>query len=108
MALLQRLDAERLEKRERLRAQTIESLREALRQVLPGQAVYVYGSILRPGQFHARSDVDLALVAEPVGRSVYRVQADLETVLRRPVDLCVLEETRLRRKIETEGERWTS
>lgn len=106
--LLQRREAERLQKRERLRTETLEMLRAVLREVLPGQAVYVYGSILQPGRFRTRSDIDLALVEEPTDRSIYRVQAQLETALRRPVDLCVLGETRLRRKIETEGQRWTN
>ena len=106
--LLKRLELQRRERRERLRAATIRSLREALRQVLPGRSVYVYGSLIEPGRFHPRSDVDLALLDEEADRSVFRIQAELEEHVKRPVDLCVLSQTRLRQKIETEGERWTS
>ena len=108
MTLLQRREHERGESRERLRREVLALLRDALRDVLPGRTVYVYGSLTQPGRFHARSDIDLALAGEEPDRSVFRIQADLEERIGRPVDLCVLTQTRLRAKIETEGERWTN
>lgn len=105
---LQRLERERRERLEAERQRMLGVLRDALGRLVPGQRVYVYGSVIRPGRFHDRSDVDLALVEEPSGRSLYGLMADLTDALGRPVDLCMLSETRLREKIQQEGELWTS
>ena len=96
------------EQAERMRLEALARLREAVRTVLPGQAIYVYGSVVRPGEFREGSDVDVALVTEPPDRSIYRVQSELTELVGRPVDICLLEETRLREKIIREGELWTS
>jgi predicted nucleotidyltransferase len=72
----------------------------------PGEKVLVYGSITRTNAFHRRSDVDLAFVEVPKGHSIYRMQVLLEEAVGRPVDLTILGETRLRQKIEQEGELW--
>lgn len=42
------------------------------------------------------------------GKTIWLLQAELEERLRRPVDLCLLQETRLRDKILREGEEWTT
>ncbi len=108
MTLLQRLDRERRERCEQLRLETRERLRSSLRRHLPGATVYVYGSLVRPGGFRESSDVDIALLEEPADCSIFLLQAQIEDDIGRDVDLVLLSETRLRAKIEREGERWTS
>jgi predicted nucleotidyltransferase len=98
----------RSRQREQLRLATLKALREALVEVLPGRSCVIFGSVLRPGRFHERSDVDLALWDTPRGLSAYRLQAALEERLGRPVDLVLLPESRLRDKILQEGELWTN
>jgi predicted nucleotidyltransferase len=108
MSLSQRLENERLQRRETLRLEVRGRLRKALAEIAPGEPVIVFGSLTQPHRFHACSDVDLAFVEEPRACSIYRMQARLEEHLGHPVDVLVLSETRLREKIEREGERWTS
>ena len=54
--------------------------------------------MVRPGGVREGSDVDIALVGEPPDRSIFRVQPDLTELVGRPVDVCLLDETRLRAK----------
>lgn len=107
MRLLHQREAEARERRERDRISARARLREILSRYLTGREIYLFGSITRPGAFHGKSDVDLALTALPSGRTQYGLIALLEEELRRPVDLLLLPETRLREKIEREGEKWT-
>lgn len=83
-------------------------LQNALRELAPGETVFVFGSLVKAGCFHDRSDVDVAFADEPRRFSIYRMQAELEDRLGRPVDVMLLGDTRLREKIEREGERWTN
>jgi len=105
--LLKAREAQRRKQRETLRAEVRETLRRALAELAPGESVFVFGSLVKSETFHARSDVDVAFEEEPRLCSLYRMQAELEDRLRRPVDVMLLKETRLREKIEREGERWT-
>ncbi len=104
--LLAEREEERLKQRELLRQAVLDKLRKVLAEVVPGEPVHVFGSILKPHRFHAQSDVDIAFEAEPRRMSIYRAQAELEERMRRRVDVMLLGETRLRDKIEREGERW--
>lgn len=108
MTLLQQRDADRREQRLTLRARTLHELESVLREILPGTRVVVFGSLLQPGVFNEASDVDLALFEEPQGKNRWWIQAELEERLRRPVDLVLLSESRLREKILQEGELWTT
>lgn len=107
MKLLREMHADRVAKREPLRACVREKLRRALSTLLPGSEVVLFGSITQHGAFHQKSDVDLAVMALPAGCSLYGLIAILEEELERSVDVLVLNETRLREKILAEGERWT-
>ena len=72
MTLLHEANRHRAENDERERGPVRERLRAALAEFLPaGSRVWVYGSLTRPGRFREWSDVDLALEAEPAGRSIY-------------------------------------
>ncbi len=105
--LLQRRDAQRADERLRLWEETREKLRRALGELLPGERVIVFGSIVQRGRFNAASDIDLALFHEPCDRSIFSLQAALEERMQRPVDLVVLPEIRFAEKIIQEGDEWT-
>lgn len=106
MSLLSKLEHRRLLAREALRLQTRLDLQRVLSDLLPRQTVIVFGSLTRPGKFHARSDIDVALLEPVPAMSEYRLQALLEESLHRSIDLVVLNGVRFREKIEREGERW--
>jgi predicted nucleotidyltransferase len=103
---LRKLDQTRLAKREALREETREKLRASLHELIPNSEVFVYGSITAPFRFHAKSDIDLAILKDPGGAAIYRLQSQIEEQLGRPVDLVLLNESRLREKILASGERW--
>ena len=106
MDLLKRREERRLQAREELRLAVRQRLREALSQLAPGEKILLFGSVTRPHAFHERSDVDIAFIEEPRRVSRYGLQARLEEIVRRPIDLIVLPECRFRQKIEREGEPW--
>lgn len=108
MELLKRREERRWQRREELRQQVRQRLKEALHQLAPGEEIFLFGSVTRPHAFHERSDVDIAFIEEPKKSSRYGLQAKLEELIHHPVDLVVLSECRFRKKIEREGEAWTS
>ncbi len=94
--------------RESERKRLLARLRTELASLLPGgDTVWVFGSLLQPGRFGAASDIDVALDRRPTAFSEFWLQGELEMRLGRRVDVLVLAETRLREKIEREGESWT-
>lgn len=106
--LLQELERTRARERETLRLVVRDRLRAALRAVYPaGTQVWVFGSLVRAGRFDESSDVDVAVAAPPAGRSLFWLQGELEARVGLAVDALLLDETRLRPKIEREGELWT-
>jgi len=107
MTVLQRALAQRLEQREELRKEVLSATLAALDRLVTAGDAYLYGSVVRPGRFHERSDVDIALTAAPGDVPVYRLQARLEDAIGRPVDLCILDETRFGPYIVREGVLWT-
>jgi predicted nucleotidyltransferase len=107
VTLLQEMNEVRAARAERLRLAVREELRAALRDILPGVSVTVFGSLTRVGRFTDASDVDLALGAEPAGLSIYQLIGQLSERLGRRVDVLVLSESRFRDKILREGETWT-
>jgi predicted nucleotidyltransferase len=108
MTLLQQRDEARRKRRLDILTETRGRLRSALRELIPGQRVVVFGSLTKPGVFNDRSDVDLALEVEPVQMSVERLTSELMERLNRPVDVLVLDRCRFREKILQEGEAWTA
>jgi predicted nucleotidyltransferase len=105
--LLEKMQQERLQGRERLRAEVRRQLREVLPQTIPGQRVVVFGSLAKPGRFSEGSDIDLALESEPPDMSLYQLTSLLAERMGRRVDVVLLPESRLRDKILREGETWT-
>jgi predicted nucleotidyltransferase len=107
MTLLQQIDSERSLRREALRDKTRRRLRRALKDLLPGQRVIVFGSLSKPGKFSETSDVDIAIDHEPANASIYQLTSLLAEKLGRPVDVVLLGDCRLRDRILREGETWT-
>jgi predicted nucleotidyltransferase len=106
--LLQKITADRAARREKLRLALRARLRNALREVLPGTPVTVFGSLTRQGDFTESSDIDLALETEPESSSLYQVIAQLSERLDRRVDVVLLPECRFSEKLRREGETWTA
>lgn len=105
--LLFRRDEARRARRIAVRLQVRRDLRAALEALVPGERVWIFGSLTQPGRFHDASDVDVALEAEPVVMSAGRLSSELSERLARPVDVVLLESCRFRDKIRREGELWT-
>ncbi len=108
LTILQHASARRRETNERERLAALSALRSALRDILPGERVYVFGSALLPGRFGPDSDLDVALEREPRGQSMYAIASRLMEAVGRPVDVVLLGESRLSAKILQEGEAWTT
>jgi predicted nucleotidyltransferase len=106
MTLLQKRDLAREQRRLVVFAETRRDLKSALRELIPGHRVIIFGSLARPGVFNDRSDVDLALETEPEQISAERLTSELIERLDRPVDVVLLNRCRIRDKILREGEVW--
>src|SRR6266513_1461156 len=104
MTLLQQMERQRFENRERCRHDERRRLREVLAITTPGQRVYVYGSLIRPGKFTGESDIDLALESEPHDMTIYQLISLLGERMGRRVDVLLLDECRFKDKIFREGE----
>lgn len=107
MTLLQKRAAARRERRLSLYQTTRAELGAALHATVPGEPVWLFGSITQPGRFNDASDIDLALEHEPAGLSALALSSELEERLRRRVDVVLLPRCRWKEKILREGERWT-
>ena len=107
MTLLEQMEREQLEKRERLRQEIRRRLWEVLSRTIPGRRVLVFGSLIRPGRFTDESDIDLALESEPPGMTIYQLIGLLSERMGRSVDVILLDECRFRDRIFREGEPWT-
>ncbi|MDP9122341.1 MAG: nucleotidyltransferase domain-containing protein [Acidobacteriota bacterium] len=86
----QRREALALAEREALRAEVLAQVRQAVHQLAPRhpaiRSVHLFGSLLQPGRFGPRSDVDLALDCDdPAAETPF--WRDLEHALGRDVDL---------------------
>ena len=108
MTLLQKRDLARQQRRLEVFSETRRRLQSALKELIPGQRVIVFGSLTKPGVFNDRSDVDLALETEPGQMSAERLVSELMERLERPVDVLLLNRCRFRGKILREGEAWTA
>jgi predicted nucleotidyltransferase len=101
-----RRDQGRRAEREALRLEVLERARAAIRQRAPEfpaiRAAYLFGSILRPGLFHAQSDVDVAIDCDELESETPFWRA-LEIALERNVDL-LPREGRIAQAVEDYGE----
>jgi predicted nucleotidyltransferase len=106
MTLLQQRDAARERRRLEIYEETRRRLRDSLAELVPGQKVILFGSLTKPGIFNDRSDVDLALEAEPLQMDTWRLTAELMEKLGRSVDIVLLDHCRFDKRIRREGEVW--
>jgi predicted nucleotidyltransferase len=107
MTVLQQMEAERLQNRERLRLEMRRELHLALGELVPARKVIVFGSLVKQGRFTENSDIDVAFESEPACLSRYQLTSLLAERLGRKVDMVLLPECRFRDKILREGEAWT-
>ena len=89
-----------------VQSQVRRDLRAALEALVPGERVWIFGSLTQPGRVKDASDVDVALEAAPAVMSAGRLSSELSERLARPVDVVLLEACRFRDKIRREGELW--
>ena len=106
ISLLQQRDQANATENELLRQVALEKLHQGFRRYLPGQPAWVYGSILKPGKFRFGSDIDVALENPSTNYSLYALQSLLTEATEHQVDICMLAETRLNKKIVSQGQRW--
>ena len=93
---------------EELRLQVLSSISTVLARLqgrYTWREIYVFGSVLRKGRFCPDSDVDFAVLGLPK-HDLYRLVGELSDALGRPVDVVVLEESRLKEAIKRKGVRW--
>lgn len=83
-------------------------LRAALARHVPGTAVWVYGSLVKPGRFHEWSDVDVAFESLPARMTLEYLQSLLSADVGREVDVCPIDRTRLKPMIKGSGKRWNA
>jgi predicted nucleotidyltransferase len=107
MTLLEQMARQRHESRERLRHEERLRLREVLHQTIPGRRVFVFGSLVKPGNFTEESDIDLALESEPPDMTIYQLISLLSERMGRRVDVLLLDECRFKDRILREAELWT-
>ena len=103
-----RLEAERKARRLALWTEAREKLRKALHEVIPGERVWLFGSITRKDDFRETSDIDIAIERESHGLTYWELIGEIDERVERPVDVVLLPESRLREKILSTGELWTS
>jgi len=94
--------------KERVRLSVLEEVNKALYEislVYEWKEVFIFGSIIKPGQFSSRSDVDIGIGG--LNKFLhYRLVADLSGILDRSVDVVRLEDCSFAEVIRTRGRRW--
>ena len=73
MTVLQEMERERLQRRERLRLDTRKELHVALTELVAGRKVIVFGSLVKRGRFTESSDIDVAFDSLPADVSLYQL-----------------------------------
>jgi predicted nucleotidyltransferase len=101
------MERDEKDRREEMRLVLRGELRDVVQELLPGQSVVLFGSLVKPDKFSEISDVDLAIENEPAGMTIYQLMSLLEERLGRRVDVVLLSECRFRERILREGEVWT-
>ena len=94
---------------ERMRKEALERLLNVLPSLSKKygiQRAYVFGSILKNGRFHARSDVDVA-VKGLSNAKYFRFWAELSDRLGREVDVVQVEKHRLGERVLKGALEWT-
>ncbi len=106
MKLLLQERAREASARERLRVETLARLKASLADLLPGQRVWLLGSLVKSGRFAETSDVDIALEHEPESTPLYRLRSLLSERVGREVDIVTLDHCHFAEAIRREGVQW--
>lgn len=107
-ALWLRAREKKQQEQERLRKEVLWQVEAALKELATRYSwteIYLFGSLLQPGRFDRDSDVDLSVAGLPK-QDLYRLTAELMSLLGRNVDLVILEESSLSEKIRQKGVLW--
>lgn len=92
--LLDRALRRKRQEREKLRRETIQKLKRTVPQLTKSYAierVFLFGSAIKPGYFHERSDVDIAVYGL-ASENYFSFMAALSRALKRDVDVIQLED----------------
>lgn len=103
-SLLDKIIEERYAEREKKRLETLQSLTEKLKSHFSQKGfkkVYIFGSILKAGEFHDFSDIDIAV--EGLTGDYFRVCADAEEIIGREIEVVEIEKCKFRDSIEKYG-----
>ncbi len=107
--LLDQALEQRRQRLEEARQQTLRQTFDLLDKVATPLGVdraYVFGSVLRAGRFHERSDVDVAVEAiEP--EAFFALMSRLSSALVRDVDVVDLRKCHFAERVRETGELWT-
>ena len=109
-SVLDRALAQRRAESEEQRQATLARVLAVLDEVAPGFGVheaYVFGSLARPGRYHAQSDIDVA-VCWPGGTGFFDLAGDVSRRLGQDIDILPLDQIHFADKIRREGIKWTS
>jgi len=91
--LLDRALRRKRQEREKLRRETIQKLKRAVSRLAKSygiERVFLFGSAIKPGRFHERSDVDVA-VSGLANEDYFSFMAALSRTIKRDVDVVQLE-----------------
>jgi predicted nucleotidyltransferase len=109
-SVLDRALAKRRAEWEKQRSVMLARVRVVLDEVLPRYGVeeaYIFGSLVKPGRYHAASDIDVAVVWEH-RRDFFGMAADVSQRLGQDIDILPLEQLPFADKIRDEGLKWTA
>lgn len=98
--LWEKLLAERIEEREKIRLKVLESVIKLLKGYFKDKKItslYLTGSIVKEGFFYDFSDLDI--VVEELKEDYFRTLCELEEILPRRVDLIELEKCPFKEKL---------
>jgi predicted nucleotidyltransferase len=108
-SVLDRALEERRAEWERRRLATLERVIAVLEAVAPEYGVeeaYVFGSLTKPGRYHAMSDIDIAVHWTGRG-SFFDLAGEVSRRLGQDIDILPLDQIPFADKIRREGIRWT-
>lgn len=94
---------------ERQRQATLARVLVVLDEWLPRYGVreaYVFGSLARPGHYHAESDIDIAVVWH--GTDFFDMAGEVSHQLGQDIDILPLAQLPFADKIREEGVKWTA
>jgi len=108
MKLLLQVGTRNAAARDRLRLKALAQVKASLVHLLPGEPVWLFGSLVRAGGLAVDSDVDIALEREPAATPLYRLQSLLSERVGREGDIVTPDHCRFAEAIRRQGTPWTA